>query len=241
MVGADDRARATTTFTDTHPQPDGTADDAAGHPGLLVQRRHDHDRRQARHGEAVRVPAQVRARRGRPARACRARRPGWCCRRTNWSGSAYGSIPIGHERRRSRRCRWPPAYAAIANDGTWVQPHLVKEIDRAGRQADAPAAAAADPPGAQPGERGRAAHDAGGGGHRRRAPPAGTAAVDGLPGRRQDRHRQAGRRRPVRRRRRRARSSAWRRPTHPRYVIAVFAAHARAAPAATSPRRRSAR
>jgi cell division protein FtsI (penicillin-binding protein 3) len=43
-----------------------------------------------------------------------------------WSGSAYGSVPIGHSVAVTP-LQMAAAYAAIANDGTWVQPHLVKE------------------------------------------------------------------------------------------------------------------
>ena len=44
-----------------------------------------------------------------------------------WSGSSYGSIPIGHGVD-ATPLQMAAAYAAIANDGTWVQPHLVQGI-----------------------------------------------------------------------------------------------------------------
>jgi cell division protein FtsI (penicillin-binding protein 3) len=44
-----------------------------------------------------------------------------------WSGSSYGSIPIGHSVDVTP-LQMAAVYAAIANGGTWVQPHLVKEI-----------------------------------------------------------------------------------------------------------------
>jgi len=44
----------------------------------------------------------------------------------DWSGSAYGSVPIGHSVAVTP-LQMAAAYATIANDGTWVQPHLVKE------------------------------------------------------------------------------------------------------------------
>ncbi|MCW3817353.1 penicillin-binding protein 2 [Micromonospora sp. DR5-3] len=44
-----------------------------------------------------------------------------------WSGSAYGSVPIGHSVD-ATPLQMAAAYAAIANDGTYVQPHLVKEV-----------------------------------------------------------------------------------------------------------------
>jgi cell division protein FtsI (penicillin-binding protein 3) len=45
----------------------------------------------------------------------------------NWSGSSYGSIPIGHSVAVTP-LQMAAVYAAIANDGVWVQPHLIKEI-----------------------------------------------------------------------------------------------------------------
>jgi cell division protein FtsI (penicillin-binding protein 3) len=45
----------------------------------------------------------------------------------DWSGSSYGSIPIGHSVDVTP-LQMAAVYAAIANDGVWVQPHLVKEI-----------------------------------------------------------------------------------------------------------------
>jgi cell division protein FtsI (penicillin-binding protein 3) len=58
-----------------------------------------------------------------------------------WSGSAYGSVPIGHSVAVTP-LQMAAAYAAIANDGTWVQPHLVKETIAPGgkRTAAAPPA-----------------------------------------------------------------------------------------------------
>lgn len=45
----------------------------------------------------------------------------------NWSGSSHGSIPIGHSVAVTP-LQMAAVYAAIANDGVWVQPHLIKEI-----------------------------------------------------------------------------------------------------------------
>jgi cell division protein FtsI (penicillin-binding protein 3) len=42
-----------------------------------------------------------------------------------WSGSAYGSIPVGHSVD-ATVMQMAAAYAAIANDGTYIQPHLIK-------------------------------------------------------------------------------------------------------------------
>ncbi|WP_422774054.1 peptidoglycan D,D-transpeptidase FtsI family protein [Plantactinospora sp. WMMC1484] len=44
-----------------------------------------------------------------------------------YSGSSYGSVPIGHSVDVTP-LQMAAVYAAIANDGTWVQPHLVREI-----------------------------------------------------------------------------------------------------------------
>jgi cell division protein FtsI (penicillin-binding protein 3) len=45
----------------------------------------------------------------------------------NWSRTSYGSVPIGHGVSVTP-LQMAAAYAAIANDGTWVQPHLVRAI-----------------------------------------------------------------------------------------------------------------
>ncbi|MFD2763203.1 peptidoglycan D,D-transpeptidase FtsI family protein [Micromonospora eburnea] len=56
-----------------------------------------------------------------------------------WSGSSYGSVPIGHSVD-ATPLQMAAAYAAIANDGTYVQPHLVKAtIDPEGKQTPAAA------------------------------------------------------------------------------------------------------
>ncbi len=44
-----------------------------------------------------------------------------------WSGSSSGSVPIGHSVD-ATPLQMAAAYAAIANDGTYVQPRLVKEV-----------------------------------------------------------------------------------------------------------------
>ncbi|TDB72324.1 penicillin-binding transpeptidase domain-containing protein, partial [Micromonospora sp. KC723] len=44
-----------------------------------------------------------------------------------WSGSSYGSVPIGHSVD-ATPLQMAAAYAAIANDGTYVPPRLIKEI-----------------------------------------------------------------------------------------------------------------
>ncbi|MEV4822793.1 penicillin-binding transpeptidase domain-containing protein [Micromonospora sp. NPDC049274] len=56
-----------------------------------------------------------------------------------WSESSRGSVPIGHSVD-ATPLQMAAAYAAIANDGTYVQPHLVKEtIGPDGKHTPAPA------------------------------------------------------------------------------------------------------
>ncbi|MEH1170109.1 penicillin-binding protein 2 [Micromonospora sp. CPCC 205539] len=56
-----------------------------------------------------------------------------------WSKSSEGSVPIGHSVD-ATPLQMAAAYAAIANDGTYVQPHLVKEtIGPDGKRTPAPA------------------------------------------------------------------------------------------------------
>ncbi|WBB54202.1 penicillin-binding protein 2 [Verrucosispora sp. WMMD573] len=56
-----------------------------------------------------------------------------------WSGSSHGSVPIGHSVD-ATPLQMAAAYAAIANDGTYIQPHLLKEtIAPNGKRTPAPA------------------------------------------------------------------------------------------------------
>ncbi|MBM7489941.1 cell division protein FtsI (penicillin-binding protein 3) [Micromonospora luteifusca] len=56
-----------------------------------------------------------------------------------WSGSSHGSVPIGHSVD-ATPLQMAAAYAAIANNGTYVQPHLIKEvISPDGKRTPAPA------------------------------------------------------------------------------------------------------
>ncbi|BCJ61166.1 cell division protein FtsI [Micromonospora endophytica] len=56
---------------------------------------------------------------------------------SEWSGSSHGSVPIGHSVD-ATPLQMAAAYAAIANDGTYIQPHLVKEtIDPQGKRTPA--------------------------------------------------------------------------------------------------------
>jgi cell division protein FtsI (penicillin-binding protein 3) len=58
----------------------------------------------------------------------------------NWSGSAYGSIPIGMGVSVTP-LQMAAVYAAIANGGVWVRPHVVKEVVAAGGRPTPPRAA----------------------------------------------------------------------------------------------------
>ncbi|PRY30082.1 peptidoglycan synthetase FtsI [Pseudosporangium ferrugineum] len=51
--------------------------------------------------------------------------PGRLLSPDEWSGSAWGSVPIGHSVD-ATLLQMAAGYAAIANDGTYVQPHLIK-------------------------------------------------------------------------------------------------------------------
>ena len=81
--------------------------------------------------------------------------PGFVLPLEKWYGSTIGNVPIG-QGISVTPIQMAAAYAAIANDGVWVQPHLVKKVARhslpkpqkraaaaAGRAAVAVAAAAA--------------------------------------------------------------------------------------------------
>ncbi|GIF95268.1 peptidoglycan D,D-transpeptidase FtsI family protein [Catellatospora citrea] len=56
----------------------------------------------------------------------------------DWSGTSHGSIPIGHEMAVTP-LQMAAAYAAIANDGVWVQPHLIKQTIAPGGKVTEPA------------------------------------------------------------------------------------------------------
>ncbi|WDZ84344.1 peptidoglycan D,D-transpeptidase FtsI family protein [Micromonospora cathayae] len=56
---------------------------------------------------------------------------------SEWSGSSAGSVPIGHSVD-ATPLQMAAVYAAIANNGTWVQPRLIKEtIDPEGKRTPA--------------------------------------------------------------------------------------------------------
>jgi cell division protein FtsI (penicillin-binding protein 3) len=117
-----------TTYSDTHPFPTGTR---LTLPGILAyssnvatigvadqlgaQRLYDYQRRfglGAVTGE------------GLPGES-----PGLIQPPANWSGSSYGSIPIGNGMSVTP-LQMTEIYATIANHGVWVRPHLVKNVIR---------------------------------------------------------------------------------------------------------------
>ncbi|MEV0155038.1 penicillin-binding protein 2 [Micromonospora sp. NPDC050686] len=54
-----------------------------------------------------------------------------------WSGSSHGSVPIGHSVD-ATPLQMTAAYAAIANKGTYVQPHLIRATVTDGKRTPAP-------------------------------------------------------------------------------------------------------
>ena len=50
-----------------------------------------------------------------------------CCRSDQWSGSTIGNVPIG-QGIAVTAIQMASVYAAVANDGVWVQPHLVSRV-----------------------------------------------------------------------------------------------------------------
>jgi cell division protein FtsI (penicillin-binding protein 3) len=128
-----------TTYSDTHPFPTGTR---LTLPGILAyssnvatigvadqlgaQRLYDYQRRfglGAVTGE------------GLPGES-----PGLIQPPANWSGSSYGSIPIGNGMSVTP-LQMTEIYATIANHGVWVRPHLVKNVIRPDGTTVAPPAA----------------------------------------------------------------------------------------------------
>ena len=57
-----------------------------------------------------------------------------------WSGSSYGSVPVGHSLD-ATLIQMAAGYAAIANDGVYIQPHLIKSTISGENQEETPAAA----------------------------------------------------------------------------------------------------
>ncbi|MFC3987858.1 peptidoglycan D,D-transpeptidase FtsI family protein [Actinoplanes siamensis] len=66
--------------------------------------------------------------------------PGLLLEPDEWSGSAYGSVPIGHSVS-ATLVQMAAGYGAIANDGVYVQPHLIKSTISGtdGKETPAPA------------------------------------------------------------------------------------------------------
>ena len=106
--------------------------------------------------------------------------PGFVLPLDQWSGPTIGNEPIG-QGISVTPIQMASVYAAVANDGVWIQPHLVDRVG--GRAPEKWAQPAPHVPGGRP----RGEGDA----HRRRLRPGrhGQRGADpGLHGRRQDRH-----------------------------------------------------
>lgn len=114
-----------TTFRDTHPVPQGTGTSLAGlmayssNVGTIKiadllgsDRLHDY---QQRFGLGARTGI------GLPGED-----PGKLLPVSRWSESSRGSVPLGHSLD-ATPLQMAAAYVAIANDGLWVQPRLIRE------------------------------------------------------------------------------------------------------------------
>ena len=64
----------------------------------------------------------------RPAPTCPARRPASCCRSPSTRAPRWATSRSARAWR-SRRCRWPSAYAAIANGGVLRPAHIIEKIN----------------------------------------------------------------------------------------------------------------
>ena len=91
----------------------------------LVEPRHDPDRRPAR-GPALQTYMSAFGEGERPASTSPARRRGAASLRGVVPHHLSSPAPRSDTTCRSRPCRWPWCTPPIANDGVWVQPHLVR-------------------------------------------------------------------------------------------------------------------
>ena len=97
-------------------------------PRALVERRRDHARAScsARSGlDGLDLP--LRLRRATPGIDFPGESPGFVLPLDHWSGSTIGNVPIG-QGIAVTPMQMAAAYAAIANGGVWVQPHLVDHV-----------------------------------------------------------------------------------------------------------------
>ena len=222
----------TTTRTRT-----GTKITLPGHPRVLVQRRHDHGRRASSARQKL-YEYQKLFGFGRPPMRAAGRVAGSVAAAVAVERCpATGSIPIGMGISVTP-LQMTAAYAAIANNGV---------VGPAAPGQGAPSRRTANHARRRRRPRTRCCRPADRGGScarcwRRSTTVDGRHRHDGrghrLPGGRQDRHRQQWSRQ-LHCRATSSRSSAWRRPTHPQYVIGVFAHVHGAAAAAAWPARRS--
>ena len=92
-IGADIK-RGDTTYHGHAPVPERHQDHGAGHPGVLVERRHDHGGQRARRQQAVQYQQKFGF--GQPTGEGLPDESGGLVQPpSQWSGSSYGSIPIG--------------------------------------------------------------------------------------------------------------------------------------------------
>ncbi|MFB9239610.1 penicillin-binding transpeptidase domain-containing protein [Plantactinospora siamensis] len=132
--------KADTTFSDTHPPPGGVAVPMSL-PGIMAYSSNvgtikiaDRLGKEKLYEYQKKFGLGQATGEGVPGEA-----PGQLLPPDDWSGSAYGSVPIGMSVS-ATPLQIAAAYAAIANNGTWVQPHLIKDtIAPDGTRTPAPA------------------------------------------------------------------------------------------------------
>ena len=101
--------------------------DRLADPLALVERRRGHDRREARRAAADGLDRPLRLRQADRHRLPRRERRDQVLPLDKWSGSTIGNVPIG-QGIAVTPIQLASAYAAIANGGVWVQPHLVERV-----------------------------------------------------------------------------------------------------------------
>ena len=114
-------------------------DDRRADPRVLLERRRGHDRREARRASGSCTGSSGSASASRPASTSPARARASSCRSTSGAGTTIGNVPIG-QGISVTPIQMASVYAAVANGGVWIQPHLVERVGgRAPEQLEAPA------------------------------------------------------------------------------------------------------
>ena len=113
-------------------------DERRADPRALVERRRDHAGREARPEAASPTGSRASASARTTGIGFPGESPGFVLPPDQWSGSTIGNVPIG-QGIAVTPVQMAAAYAAIANRGVWVQPHLVEHIGgkRAAARVDA--------------------------------------------------------------------------------------------------------